>query len=50
MIVTAGEGDTDLNDLWAFSFIHECWYKPKINGGCSFLPKRFHTANPIQKY
>ena len=47
MIIIGGEADSDMNDLWSFSFTDRTWTKPVINGGGSFLPKRFHSASTI---
>ena len=33
MIVIGGEADSDMNDLWSFSFVNQYWTKPEIRGG-----------------
>ena len=49
MIIVGGESDSDLNDIWVFSFIEKQWVKPQIIGGNLFRPKWFLSASTIKK-
>jgi hypothetical protein len=49
MIIIGGEADSDMNDLWSYSFLTNSWTQPVIEGGACFIPKRFHSANTIQE-
>jgi hypothetical protein len=36
MIVTGGEGTSDLKDFWCFDLEHSQWIEPKINNEENF--------------
>ncbi len=42
MIVVGGEGETDLNDLWALDLKTKTWHEIEVEG--NFGPRRSHTA------
>lgn len=43
MIVIGGEGEVDLNDLWALDLEEKVWTKLRFEGD-KFTARRFHTA------
>ena len=49
MIVIGGESDSDLNDVWIFSFVEKIWIKPEVRGANLFRPKRFLSASTFEK-
>lgn len=49
MVILGGESqNSDLGDLWLLDLEINEWIKPHVEGGQSFTPKRFHTANTIK--
>jgi len=46
MIIIGGEGEVDLDDIWALDFNTSQWHRLAFQG-ISFKARRFHTACAI---
>lgn len=49
MVISGGEANADMNDVWALNLHTKVWSQLEIEGVESFKPKRFHSASTISR-